>query len=309
MIKWLMTVFLLMTGNFLFAQQNLEINGAGSNLYLTHSVLPKESIYSVARMYNVNPKTLAAYNHLHIQSGLQLGQEIKIPLEKSNFTQSSAGAANEALVPVYHTIVAGETLYRLGVNYNKVPLASLKKWNHLASDEVSVGVPMIVGYLKVDKAQSSLANRQKPVPEPVLTVTPTPVKTESPATPAPVSEPKATVTSVNTTGKNNFSGGYFKDLFNRQVEGKTLLQINGTAGVFKSTSGWQDGKYYCFNNNAGPGTIVKVTNNGTGKSIYAKVLDAIPDIKQNAGLAVVISNAAAEELGAGEGQFECGISY
>ena len=47
-----------------------------------------------------------------------------------------------------------------------------------------------------------------------------------------------------------------------------------------------------------PGTILKITDNSSGKSVYAKVLDAIPDIKQNSGLSVVLSNAAAEELGA-----------
>ena len=57
------------------------------------------------------------------------------------------------------------------------------------------------------------------------------------------------------------------------------------------------------------GSIVKVTNNETGKSIYAKVLDMIPDIKQNAGLVIRISNAAADVLGAGENKFECSIAY
>jgi len=58
-----------------------------------------------------------------------------------------------------------------------------------------------------------------------------------------------------------------------------------------------------------PGTILKVKNNANGKIVYAKVLDAIPDIKQNSGLAIVISNAAAEELGAGENKFDCVVSY
>ena len=58
-----------------------------------------------------------------------------------------------------------------------------------------------------------------------------------------------------------------------------------------------------------PGAVLKVTDNASGKSVYAKVLDAIPDIKQNAGLSVVLSNAAAEELGAGENKFSCVLSF
>jgi hypothetical protein len=98
-------------------------------------------------------------------------------------------------------------------------------------------------------------------------------------------------------------------LYNDQSGNKTPVNENGSAGIFKSTSGWQDGKYYCFNNNALPGTIIKITDNLTGKSVYAKVLDAIPDIKQNSDLTLILSNAAAEELGAAEGKFDCALSY
>ena len=98
-------------------------------------------------------------------------------------------------------------------------------------------------------------------------------------------------------------------MYNDQAEKKSPVNETGSAGVFKSTSGWQDGKYYCFNNEAPPGAIIKVTDNVTNKSVYAKVLDAIPDIKQNSGLTIILSNAAAEELGAGDTKFDCALSY
>jgi len=335
MSKWLMIVFFtFITSNFLFAQQNnLEIKGTGNNLSVEHIVSPKESFYSIGRMYNVNPKELASFNHLKLQSGLGIGDHLKIPLDKNNFLQTGNAAEGEVLIPVYHTVQSGETLYRLGVNYNKVALASLKQWNHLQSDAVNVGTPMIVGYLKVDKAQSSLANAQtnvsnevavtpqkeeKPVektPEVIAQSAPEqkdpePVKPEKTETTITQPEPaKTTVTTINTKGNINFSGGYFKNLYDQQTANKSAVSKSGNAGVFKSTSGWQDGKYYCFNNDAAPGTVLKVTDNATGKSVYAKVLDAIPDIKQNAGLSIVISNAASEELGVGENKFDCSINY
>ena len=67
--------------------------------------------------------------------------------------------------------------------------------------------------------------------------------------------------------------------------------------LFRSTSGWDDGKFYCLHNSAKQGTIVKVTNTANGKSIYAKVLDMMPDLKQNDKLVIRISNAAADALG------------
>ena len=337
MSKWLMLVFLtFIASNILCAQQNkLEIKGTGAAIYLEHVVTPKENFYSVGRMFNVNAKELASYNHLHFASGLNIGEVLKIPLTKSNFTQEEVAQANEALIPVYHTVAAGETLYRLGVNYNKVSLLSLKKWNHLTSDGLSAGTPMIIGFLKVNKQQSSLANgepivnvavapqpnEQKAEEKPAeiqsgnteVTQASTPSNTET-EQPKPqntaVSNSNLNVTPANT-GSNitDVSGGYFKNLYEKQtVETSTTLK-NGTAGVFKSTSGWNDAKYYCFSNDAAAGTILKITDNATGKSVYAKVLDAIPDISQNDGLVTVLSNAAAQQLGAGENKFDCTVSF
>ncbi len=124
----MLVFFTFITSNFLWAQQNnLEIKGTGSSMYVEHVVTPKENFYSVGRMFNINPKELASFNHLHFASGLNIGQVLKIPLSKNNFTQQEIAQPNEALIPVYHTVTSGETLYRLGVNYNKVSLASLKK--------------------------------------------------------------------------------------------------------------------------------------------------------------------------------------
>ncbi|MDQ2718427.1 MAG: LysM peptidoglycan-binding domain-containing protein [Bacteroidota bacterium] len=319
--------FTIITVNCLFAQNNLEIKGTAPGFFLEHKVSSKESLYSIGRLYNIQPKELASYNHLQLESGLNVGQDLKIPLHKNNFSQTRTSINGETLVPLYHIVGPKETLYRLGINYNKVSLASLKKWNHLQSDGLSEGSQMIVGYLKVDKKQSELLRVANPETEIVKEVhqerkpevvtekapvvkEPEPVKAEKQE--AAVSESKESNpigTTVKAKGAIDFSGGYFKKLFDQQTEKKPPFYATGSVGIFKSTSGWQDGKYYCFNNDASPGVIVKVTNNATGKIVYAKVLDAIPDIKQNAGLSLVLSNAAAEELEAGDNKFDCVMSY
>lgn len=327
----LLIIFTFITSGLLFGQQNeFEIQGNTNNLYLEHTVSPKENFYSLGRMYNVNPKELAAYNHLHFQSGLDLGQSIKIPLTKTNFTQISKPEANYNLIPLYHTVATGETLYRLGVNYHKVSLAALKKWNNMTSDAVSVGNRMIVGYLKVDKQLSSLninntnatattvsePKESNPVSQPVMQAPQNSAAKEkstentATSTPSTQTEEPVAVQANPVNGKSgNFSGGVFKQLYSEQTATKAPESKSGTAGVFKSTSGWQDGKYYCFSNDAAAGTILKISNSASGKSVYAKVLDTIPDIQQNSGLIVVISNAAASELGTGDNKFDCSVAY
>lgn len=102
----------------------------------------------------------------------------------------------------------------------------------------------------------------------------------------------------------HFNGGYFKADF---TDGGKLT--SGPAGIFKSTSGWQDGKYYALMNNTPVGTIIKITVLSTGKSVYAKILGQLPDMKESAGMTVRISNAAASELGEGDGRFNVQVRY
>ncbi len=328
MIKWVsifLVVFFIV--NVSFAQKGkLIIEGTSPNLYLVHIVEPKENFYSIGRLYNVTAKDLASYNNLQFENGLSVGKSIKIPLTKNNFLQSGTKADGEALIPVYHPLQPKEGLYRTSINYNKVPLASIKKWNHLQSDDVSSGTPLIVGYLKVNKAESAFATKgvnavtdvavtkepeTKPIPvAPVVAEPMPPVKKpdadQGKRDVAIVTAPQATEQKTIATGTS--AGGYFKKLYDDQVAAKPPVDATGSASIFKSTSGWQDGKYYCFNNDAPVGAIIKVTDTLTNKSVYAKVLDAIPDIKQNDGLTIIISNAAAEELGATD-KFDCTLSY
>jgi LysM repeat protein len=346
-MKRLLIVFFSVPFFALAQNKPLVIEGVAPNLYLNHTVAPKENYYSVGRIYNVSPKEVAPYNNLVLENGLSLGQPLKIPLTTGNFVQSGTAGADEVLVPVYHTVVGKEGLFRISTNYNKLPLETLKKWNNLKTDAVAPGTNLIVGYLKVKKDLSLLAgmakakpadNIVKPVEAPNKTVTAKeagkpdisnttlpPVK--NPAKESPVviektkkqpveevvtreAEPvkKVVVPASTVTGKN-FNGGAFKADYEKQVHNKDVAGEAGEAAIFKSTSGWEDGKYYCLHNTSAPGTIIKITSTSTGKSIYAKVLDVIPDIKQNEGLLVRLSNSAAQELGAGDGKFDCTLSY
>jgi LysM repeat protein len=325
------------------AQDKLLVaEGASPNLYLSHTVAAKENFYSIGRLYNISPKdNLAPFNKLSMDKGLSPGQVIKIPLVAANFLQSGNAAADEALIPVYHVMAEKEGLYRVSVNHNKVPVETLKQWNKITGDAVSNGTKLIVGYLKVKKDLSALAGNAA-IP-PVVTAPPVkndngtvitnpkdagppvigdsplppvknPEKQKEPAVVVPKNDPPKKVEEskslpsaiVKGTG-DNFSGGTFKGIY--EIQKGEAVKETGTAGVFKSTSGWDDGKYYCLHNTAQPGTVIKVTNAANGKSIYAKVLDVIPDIKQNTGIIICISNAAADILGAGENKFDCSLNY
>ena len=314
--------------------KSLLVEGVSPSLYITHKVAPKENYYSVGRIYNVSPKDIAPFNKLQLESGLSLGQTIKIPLNSSNFSQAGTAAADETFVPLYYTIKDKEGLYRVAKNHNDLPLETLKQWNNIKGDAVKTGTQLVVGYLKVKTELSALAKSSagrsstialppakpaetkapevvtKPVVEKETKKEPV-VKTviaEEKVNTKPVKETPVAETPKPATGKNS-NGASFKTLYEQQQKNAEATETTGSAGIFKSTSGWSDSKYYCLHNTAAAGTIIKITNKATGKYIYAKVLDVIPDIKQNEGLLIVISNAAADALGVVDGNFGCSISY
>ena len=341
-MRWILILLLstLLLGSSFSQQSPLIIHGAYPNIYLTHKVVAKENFYGLGRLYNVSPKDIAAYNKLNLQKGLSIGAAVKIPLLENNYVQQPAADTSEALIPLCHIVLPKETLSKISTNF-KFPPANLKKLNNLRVDAVRIGSKLIVGYLKVNKSQSALAKRgvrnvtvlpliasksdtvinktdkkekgkkKEPAKDSVIVK-----ETPKEIIPQPKKEENITdVKEVTLPAKDTIkaqvipNGGAFNSLYEEQAKNKTEVKESGSSGVFKTTSGWQDGKYYCFNNNAPQGTIIKVTNNATGKSIYAKVLDILPDIKQNEGLILQLSNAAAEQLGVSGNRFDCSLSY
>ncbi|MGZ8558161.1 MAG: LysM peptidoglycan-binding domain-containing protein [Chitinophagaceae bacterium] len=92
--------------------------------------------------------------------------------------------------------------------------------------------------------------------------------------------------------------GYFKTSFDQQVrDSPASKNATVTSGIFKTTSGWQDAKYYLLIDDVATGTIVKISNPENNKTVYAKVLGEMNGIRQNQGLNIRISNAASTALG------------
>ena len=116
------------------AQNELIVHSSDKGPYLMHTVAPKENFYSIGRLYNIYPKDIESFNGLDMTKGLAIGQHIKIPLSATNFNQSA-----EKGRPVYYVVGDKEGLYRVSVKNNNVLMASLRKWNHLANDNLTPG--------------------------------------------------------------------------------------------------------------------------------------------------------------------------
>jgi hypothetical protein len=302
---------MLLVLNVAAQKKDLVVRTSDKGMFLDHKVTPRESFFSVGRLYNVSPKLIATFNKLELNKGLLIDQKLRIPLTDTNFTQEGNSGT-----PVYYKIGDKETLAEAGSKFNNVPLTRLQQWNNISGESVKGGTRLIIGFLKSNEFPSVTINN--PVPEKVeekVSAEEKIVPEEKTATTEIKDEGEVKVTSENTNPakqeENNDvksavmieenpvtgSQGYFKSHFDLQVRIIPATKNETvTAGVFKTASGWQDAKYYLLIDKVPPGTIIRVINPTNNKSIYAKVLGEMSGIRQNEGLNIRISNAAADAL-------------
>jgi LysM repeat protein len=304
MKKLLLFFVLLFSFHIGFAQNCLLLQNSSKGLYLDHTVAPKENFYSIGRLYSISPKDIAAFNGMDMANGLSVGQTLKVPLNSTNFSQSGNKGT-----PVYYIVGEKEGLYRVSVNSGKVQMANLRKWNNLSSDNINPGQKLIVGYLLSSEMQNNpavAARNDAPAPAQPAARDSQPKQqtvaqnqTETPR--APVSENRGNQQVANRQPLATGGAGYFKGQFDQQSRANAAgKDVTVTSGIFKTASGWQDAKYYALIDKVEPGTIVQVINPTNNKAIYAKVLGEMSGIRQNQGLELRISNAAAAALEVGD---------
>ena len=305
-------VFFLLAGmvsiNYAASQTTeLVIKNAEKGFYLEHKAAAKENFFSIGRLYYVHPRHIAEFNALDMTKGLNLGQMIRIPLSDSNFSQWVNKGA-----PVVYLAGENESLAKVS-SVNKVPAENLRRWNYLSGDKLASEKKLIVGFL----ISGELATANEVV---IKTTIPVITKSEVSKMDTPIVKPAEELKTVEVKPvvivkdeikkaepvfivakeemkANEKDEGFFKSHFSKQLKIYPVTsEETVTSGIFKTASGWQDKKYFILINKVEPGTIVKITNPANNKVIYAKVLYGMEGIRQNLGLDIRISNAAASTL-------------
>jgi hypothetical protein len=311
MILFPVLVLLLVTQIASAQSADLMVKSGDKGLYLEHKVAPKQSFFAIGRLYNVHPKTVASFNKLDMAKGLVIGQLVQIPLTDTNFTQQGNTGT-----PVYYKVGEKEGLMKVSGLHKDVKLETLRNWNGLTDNTVNAGAKLVVGFLLSKEMPAvTLSGAKQPKQEVVKEIV-EPKKEIAEKTPVvaekkpevkeeikPREEVKETqkkpepVFAKQETMTTSAENGFFKYYFDQQVKKSPISQdATVTSGVFKTTSGWLDAKYYMLIDGVQPGTIIKLINPTNSKIIFAKVLGEMSGIRQNEGLNIRISSAAASAL-------------
>ncbi len=139
--KSLLIISYLVVTNFTFAQSNNDLPKNVVTLqgkqYIIHIVKRGETLYGISRQYNVPYDTVLKYNQFLLPSSLDVGETVKIPLLNIQETTKQVLQQDKASNR-YHTVVQGETLYRISVNYG-VKVSDLIQLNPDATNGIHPG--------------------------------------------------------------------------------------------------------------------------------------------------------------------------
>ncbi len=290
--------------------------------YVLHTVQHGEVLSVLAKKYHVTVEEIVKLNKLGTNPILHVGDVIKLPPGASETASSIPQTVDQPTTPVVvtrqaekitdttaqtpadaniHIVRSKETLYGIGRQY-KVTVDQLKSWNNLKDNTITAGQKLIIRSSSTNIGNTTATPPVVSKPTQPVTASNAPLQNSTPTKKiAPPVPPDASLANIPAEG-------FFTPMFGKDVAARTLQTSTGTAMTFKTASGWTDKKYYILMNDVPPGSIVKISS-GDGKSVYAKILWNMGDMKDNEGLNYRISDAAASALGIKDSKFQVTITY
>lgn len=244
---------------------------------ILHKVAPKETYYSIARIYQIAPKEVIAYNKIKV---LQPGIIIKVPTHRPFSTQKETSATSSAQL-IDYKVGHKETLFAISRRFNTT-VDELKRINKMSGNHLAEG--------QIIKVPLGAANTPVAPPHP-----PADIRTASPI--------KSLMDSTDTDSAS-------QDAVRLQPNryGLTERTEHGAA-VWIADDHLDSSKMLALHRTAPIGTVIKITNPMTGKSTFAKVVGKYTENEMTKDVIIVITKATADTLGALDKRFMVDIDY
>ncbi|WP_353139260.1 LysM peptidoglycan-binding domain-containing protein [Pseudopedobacter sp.] len=282
-------------------KDSIGIENLSGKKIILHKIEPKETYYSISRKYNIPPRKIMDFNN---NISLGIGAVIKIPTEQDFSTtkppvvfgnKSNAGRATQqesaktgSKQETTHVVQAKETLYGIASKYN-MRVDDLKLLNNLTGNNLSVGQTLKVLVNESVSLKPEVVTNSQGKPE-IVKNTP------------PVQETPNRIRYIDSTD----SGDNINIQRNRY--GITEKNEKGVA-VYINDENLGNTKSYALHSIAPIGTIVKITNPMTNRSVFAKVVGKYTENETTKDVIIVINKAVADALGALDKRFLVNITY
>jgi LysM repeat protein len=256
-----------------------------------HKVQPKETLFSIARLYNISVDDLKAWNYL-TDNAISVGQDLRIKKSGSALISTKQNETKQSEIKTSakgtHTVAAGETLFSISRQYN-VTVDQIKAWNNISDSGVKVGQVLTV-------APSIQSNNAATT----TTIQPRESKTN---------ETKQTQTTPSLPNREpvNISMTEPSIKISESVAGTDEIKEGGLAELIEGTEG--NRKYLALHRTAKPGTIMKVRNELNNREVFVRIVGQLPNTGINDKLVIKLSKSAYDRLGAIDPKFRVEVTY
>jgi LysM repeat protein len=267
-------------------RDSIGVENLNGKKLILHKIEPKETYYSLGRRYNVSPQIIMDFNK---NMALQPADLIKIPTQQvfSNAPKSFSSPSKPNQKEIIHKVITGETLYAISSKYN-VAVEEIKALNKLTSNSLSIGQELKL--LVTNDTQAEKKEEVKPNPKPEVT-----------NTNAKVSAPEKIKYVDSTDSQSSIS--IPKNRF-----GITEMNDKGIA-IWIEDNNLDASKSYALHSTAPVGTIIKITNPMTNRSVFAKVVGGFTENATTKDVIIVLTKASADAIGALDKRFLVNITY
>ncbi len=305
--------FLILT--FLFSglsataqkQDSLFVRQYDNSFAILHTAQHGETVFSVARRYHVPPAQLAELNKVSFNQQLSANQKLYIPLGAYNLLKRPPGPNQADARPLYYKAYDYVSMHNLAQR-SGVSVRNLQDWNKTSMQSLMSGQIALVGWVLYDATVPVAAAPQGPIETAKqenrqrrgIQVT------ES----LPVSEPAPAEEQELTFGESSSLDTLSeaaKEYMQQTGNDIYIVTEKGTAAFFNGKG--SNGYYYALHNIAPRGTILKIHNPGTSRTVYAKVIGKVPETRIYHNAILGLSKDARAELLVGGEKLWCEISY
>ncbi len=244
-----------------------------------------ENLPMLAQRFYVNEKDFEFQPDFDKNKKIMPGTIIFIPVESRNYSLSKPGVLDTKDMHELYYHVGPKDDIGLIATYAGVTKSTMRMWNNLHGNTLNEDQVLFIGWLKMI-GRDTVDNPLRASAYPAV--------------------PRKSSAGADTSKMRNIGG--LDTVYNRQTNnGQNVLTEKGTAVFFEK--GGKVSAYLAFHNTTPRGTIIKVFNPGTGKTIYAKVLGPVPDTKLYSNSIIGICDAAKEALGITDSKAWVELSY
>ena len=257
-----------------------------------------ETLFSISQAHSLTVDELVKANQLK-DHHLSLGQKLFIPAinlskgsSESKPETPSSVKSNGSLLKIpengTYTVGPGETIYSIGFKYG-VGVDDIRQMNQIQNNEIKIGQVL----------------RLKPESSPILEAP------KAPITESKVNSPVREVPNKSDKPENKEVPVKIMEPPLEAHRSKTIpreFKEEGM-GIWVDNNDLNQAKSVALHKQAPVGTVIKVTNPMTRRSIFVKVVGSFPETEETKNAILVISKSAAKLIGALDPHFRVELTY